>query len=48
MNTPNKLTIARMIIVPFSCNISSDRMGRRSQSLHFSDSVCGRKRYRLV
>ena len=28
----------------FSCNISSDRMGRRSQSLHFSDSVCGRKR----
>ena len=46
MNTPNKLTIARMIIVPFLVIFLLTGWG--GESLHFSDSVCGRKRYRLV
>ena len=48
MNTPNKLTIARMIIVPFLVIFLLTGWGGEANRLHFSDSVCGRKRYRLV
>ncbi len=47
MNTPNKLTIARMIIVPFLVIFLLTGWGGEANR-YISDSVCGRKRYRLV
>ena len=34
MNTPNKLTVARMIMVPFLVVFLADRMGRRGKPLY--------------
>ena len=48
MNTPNKLTIARMIIVPFLVIFLLTGWGGEANRYISSDSVCGRKRYRLV